>query len=631
MEATSHARLDTLPAEILSLIVNGADIAGRPILDPRCRFYVAQVSRALRACVARPAKVDAARLALHPGATEAWVQGRAASIAMAVERNRNRPLCASSAPEPLVPCDPHRGNAAWLIAKAHCSSAVPWLDDMIETLASTTTNWFPHGDDDDVMCRCHASDDGGSVDALTGRDQVRCNLVALACRMGRPDVAIGLFELCASHCLGMARACLRAAVARDHALVVSSILCRLARQRILCTKGRSPMGALYQYALAMAASGGKIETVRCLTTPYKGRGSDHLAACARAQYMSWSAWKSVNHRGCALAASGFDRGSRLDWELHAAAHNRVDLFACADAESWRFFRPLHAVACAVVHGRDAVATVVARHADPTVDSVGEWAHRIVGLIRDEPAGCADVNAAGLARGLAWLRAHGIRFAFDDIINIACRIDKYPHLVKCLLAAEVDPPRSLRGPRLRHRNFDIIVGHGQWIVLRHVIVTYGRAVDRRVSVGGQSYTPRWWTKIAKRLDIVSTTSGLLLRTRDERAMHMLSLLYRIARLCGCLSATDSNASIRTCQDANNDGDGGDDDEYDAAIDSACWARWCNPVPLSARHVTKVEERSMYKTSDTETRQKASRMLTILAGAGLVSLREPSPVIWRNTTA
>ncbi|AJF97458.1 hypothetical protein TW95_gp0724 [Pandoravirus inopinatum] len=37
--------LDALPAEILSLLANGVDAAGRPILDPRCRFHLAQVSR----------------------------------------------------------------------------------------------------------------------------------------------------------------------------------------------------------------------------------------------------------------------------------------------------------------------------------------------------------------------------------------------------------------------------------------------------------------------------------------------------------------------------------------------------------------------------------------------------------
>lgn len=623
MEATSRARLDTLPAEILSLIVNGADTAGRAILDTRCRFYVAQVSRTLRACVARPSKVDAARLALRPGATEAWVQGRAVSITMAVERNRSRPLCASNPPEPLVPCDPHRGNVASLIAHAPTRSALPWLDDMIETLALTTTDWFPHADE--TMCRCHETD--GGVNVATGRDQVRCNLVVLACRMGRPDTAIKLFESCDVHCLAAARACLRAAVAQDCAPLVSCILCHLAQSCVLSGKDRLPVGALFQYALAMAASGGKIETVRCLTTLYKGRANDHLAACMAAQRASRCLRTAVDHRGCALAASGSDCGTRLDWELHAATHNRVDLFACAIAESWWFLRPLHAIACAVVHGSDTVATLVARHADPTADSVEEWVHRIVGLIRDEPAGCADVSAAGLSRGLAWLRTNGIRFAFEDIINMACRIDGYPHLVKCLLAAEVDSPRLLRGPRLRHRNFDIIVSRGQWPVLRHVVVAYGRAADQCMAFGGPRHTARWWTKIAKRLDIVHTTSGLLLCTCDERAMHMLSLLYRIARLCGCFPATD-RVDVRTCRGANN---GDDDDKHDAAIDSACWTRWCNPVPLCAWRATKAKERSAHKTGSVETRQRASRMLTVLAGAGLVSLCEPSPPLWRDAIA
>nr|UMO78901.1 hypothetical protein [Pandoravirus belohorizontensis] len=107
--ASNECACPTLPLELVSLIVNGCDAAGRPFMHARWRPAARAVCRDWRHVVQHPSASDAARIAAslvdpRPSARQLWASGRL--------------LCASAMAERLA-MYPELGPDAWL-------SAAPW-------------------------------------------------------------------------------------------------------------------------------------------------------------------------------------------------------------------------------------------------------------------------------------------------------------------------------------------------------------------------------------------------------------------------------------------------------------------------------------------------------------------------
>lgn len=107
----------TLPLELVSLIVNGCDAAGRPFMHARWRPAARAVCRDWLHVVQHPSASDAARIAAglvdpRPSARQLWVSGRL--------------LCASAMAERLA-MYPELGPDAWLSAASWPPSPPPLL------------------------------------------------------------------------------------------------------------------------------------------------------------------------------------------------------------------------------------------------------------------------------------------------------------------------------------------------------------------------------------------------------------------------------------------------------------------------------------------------------------------------
>lgn len=610
-----HVRLDTLPPEILSLIANGTDTRGHPILDPRCRFHLAQVSRALRACVSCPSEVDAARLARHPGATAAWVEGRGASIASAVQAARSNAMTPREAARGFsVPSDPHRGEVAALLATAPAHALVRDFDALVESLIPTaTTDWFVGPD--------HITGDGDAEKALARRARACRNVAGLTCRLERSDVALALLgrhDVC--H-MEIVRACLDAAIARDDDALVGALFCLAARHEERSSPHRRPLTrALFHTALAAAASEGKINVMRCLMTRSNRESGSHLAACWAAQDAPSKQGHRIDHTGCAFAATGLPPNAnlRLDLMLHAAAHNRVDVFVQFAAEGYD--NALDGIGCAVVYGSTDVADFAARQVDCDGGNTSQWTIFIMDLLVDHvyhKPHIETTSADRLARGMAWLRARGVIFRLEDIVDMAVRLDAHPDLVGCVLSLETPPPDPSETPFLLGGRLVSCVEQGRWPILSRVIIAYSRATDEAQTLGRHTAPVKWWSKIAEMVDIARTANGLALARADKRTTQALAILYRIATLCGRVQPFAGDAQADAGLAAG---------PLDATIDPASWTRWCNPVPLYARcDPAVVESGNNHKDTeaddgDCEIRQQAARMLTLLADAGLVVVDE-----------
>ncbi|AJF97576.1 hypothetical protein TW95_gp0842 [Pandoravirus inopinatum] len=327
-------RLDALPPEILSLIANGTDATGHPILDPRYRFHFAQVSHKLRACVCCPPHSDAARLARHPGATEAWVKGQAASIALVVSQCQSGMTPEEAARGFLVPSDPHRGEIAALLATAPARFIVREFVDMVERLTSstTTTEWFPDPHKPSSLPPpSHKTGNAADDDAPLVRHNRACrNIVGLACLLGRADAVLDLFRWYNIVLPKTVRACLRAGIARDDGPLVSALLCCAAGQTHSSHYGSHPAVHHFIHAMSVAGATGKINALRHLVAKaVKQSRVDFSANCPRlAAMQTCYCW---DRRNCVFGENIGTFGTY--WVQPAAAHDRVDVFACADAEA----------------------------------------------------------------------------------------------------------------------------------------------------------------------------------------------------------------------------------------------------------------------------------------------------------
>ncbi|AGO83858.1 hypothetical protein psal_cds_276 [Pandoravirus salinus] len=104
----------TLPPELVSLIVNGCDMTGRPFMHPRWRAVARAVCRAWRHIVQNPSAPDAARIAVgladpRSAVRQLWVSGRL--------------VCASAVAERLAVNPGLSPDAGLLLAHGPCSDA----------------------------------------------------------------------------------------------------------------------------------------------------------------------------------------------------------------------------------------------------------------------------------------------------------------------------------------------------------------------------------------------------------------------------------------------------------------------------------------------------------------------------
>ncbi|QBZ81315.1 hypothetical protein pclt_cds_729 [Pandoravirus celtis] len=603
-------RLDTLPPEIQSFIANGVDAAGHPILAPCWRFHLAQVSPKLRACVSCPLHSDAERLARHPGATEAWVKGRAASIALVVSQCQTRGVTPEEAARDfLVPSDPHRGEIAAFLATAPASLIVRQFVDMVERLVPTaTTEWFPDPHrPSSPPSPSHKTGNAADDDAPLLRHNRACrNIVGLACLLGRADAVLDLFRWYNIMLPETMGACLRAAITRDDGPLVSALLCCAAGQTRSSHYGSHPAVDLFIRAMSVAGAAGKINALRHLVAKaVKQRRVDFSANCPRLAAMQ--ACYCRDRRKCAF---GEDIGTfGTYWVQPAATHDRVDVFACADAEGW-FYNERHAIEYAVASGSINVAQHVAPRFDPTTHSARRWAKKLSNAIITERI---DTDAESLARGLAWLAARGVVFTLQDTIGLAYRIqEQRSDLVPCVLAVTTPPPDPTVPFFSEPYALNGILARGHWAMLSRVIVDYGRASDEARIAGQQTHDPAWWTEITRGLQITSIGSARSCPImRDRGRPRALYIAYRIARLCQRIPTTPMSS------ETDNSlvpllGDIGDDN---ACIDPACWTRWCNPVPICGAPAPLVREAYDPREYD-ESRRCAMSVLALLDEAGLV---------------
>lgn len=614
-------RFDALPAEILALIANGADAAGNPILDPRYRFHLAQVSRALRACVSNPAKADAARLARHPGATQAWIEGRGASIALAVQQHESRfrdatPPTATASPEGptyaattiMIPADPYRGQVASMLATAPARQVVRAFTDIVERLAATATDWFPGVDA--VFCRGRRVDDG--PETLSRRALTCRNVLVLACRLGRTDVVDDLLRWYNVHHPAIARACLHAAVTMDNGALATALICRSARQGgghpARAKRCRSAQ-ALFKDALEMAASTGKIDAMRWLMAGAPLGGTTRIDPFVAAWRTPSSLEHDCHERGCAFAATDSAR-MFVPWVLCAAANNRVDVFARAAAEGWAYTVD-YALACAVAHGSLDVADFIASSTGSNIETRHGWVSEIGDVIVFNPLVATD--GIRLARGLEWLRSRDAALSLKDTVDMVEQFHTRPDLVACLLDADTPLPDAMVRPFLDGDRMAEMMQCGQWSLLSRVIVAYGRAADEARSIGKRPAAPGWWRMGAERVDVVHTPHGPCLGNATGDSIGALTALHRMACMCGMLveSAPDDGQVQRNADGA---------DHHDAAIETACWRRWCSPEPLVAR---KSDHDDVDAMMNAQYKEKTRRMLADLSAAGLVLTGDAHP--------
>lgn len=515
----------------------------------------------------------------------------------------------------LVPRDPYRGEVAALVAIAPSQTAVPWLVGMLDRLATTAIGWFA---DNGNGIASRPSEVGTAKDeSPTNRDQVCSNVVVMACRLARSDVAIEFFRWYSPSCRITIRTCLRAAVDQDDGILVSAMLCHTAQQRdVLPGCDRAAMGTLFRDALATAALHGKINALQCLMAKSGRDSKSHLAACRAAQDNPSEQNHWADHDGCAFAASRLHPHTILHWDFYAAVHNQVDVFVQAATKGW-YYGTLHVVALAVVYGSTDVADFVALEDDPAMHSPLVWAKAIADAITYRyPYIHPATDATRLARGMAWLCARGVQFALKNTVYMARQIEAYPDLVQCVLAMDTPLPNTVAPPFLGGRCVRDLVWRGQWTVLSRVIVAYGRAADEARSRGKHPTPTKWWTHIEKMVYIKRTPNGLCLSRPDTRAVRALCVLYRIARLCGRIPPSPTDSVLSADMDIGHSPD-------DVNVDPACWVRWCDPIPLWC-DVDTYHGKVNDGTCDSETCQRVARMLILLADAGLVTTDRPAPI-------
>ncbi|QBZ81314.1 hypothetical protein pclt_cds_728 [Pandoravirus celtis] len=613
--AEQHAsvRLDTLPSDLLLFIANGTDAKGHPILDPRCRFQLAQVSHKLRAYVSCPLRSDAARLARHPGATEAWVKGRAASIALVVSQCQSRGVTPEEAARDfVVPSDPHRGEIAALLATAPTCLIVREFVSMVERLIpTTTTEWFPHPHNTSCIGGRRETGDTVRDDTPLGRRSRACrNVVALVCLLGRSDAALDIFSWYNIMCLRTMGACLRAAIARDDGPLVSALLCCVAsRPQQFCND--RPSWDLFKHALFVAGAAGKINALRHLVV----KGMGQKAPGSLADYPSLAAVHTCycqDRRKCAFEENNGVIVTHRYWVQTAAAHDQVDVFTCADAEGWDY-EERQAIKYAVASGSINVANHMARRFNPTTHSAARWAKKLFTAIA---VMCVTTDAESLARGMAWLVSRGVVFALPDTIDLACRLWSRPDLMPCALAVATPSPDPTVpfpfGPHTLH----YILSEGEWTMLSRIIVAYGRASDEARVAGQQTHDPTWWTHITRNLQIARSEgapSSLIMQSKGTP--RALFAAYRIARLCQRIPPTPTASKVDDSL-VPFLGDIGDDN---ARIDPVCWARWCNPAPIYARPDADALDPNAYNPwkCDEKVWHCIVSVLAVLDEAGLVT--------------
>lgn len=303
----------------------------------------------------------------------------------------------------------------------------------------------------------------------------------------------------------------------------------------------------------------------------------------------------------------------VPWVLCAAARNRVDIFARAAAEGW-VYTPDYALACAVAYGSLDVADFMVSSTGSIVEPRHGWASEITDAIVFN-SGSIAINGASLVRGLEWLRSHGAPLSLKDTVDMAEQFRTRPDLVACLLTVDTPLPDAMVRPFLDGDRMTEMMQCGQWSLLCHAIVAYGRAADEARSIGKRPAAPGWWRMGAERVDVVHTPHGHCLGNATGDSIGALTALHRMARMCALLveSAPGDDQAQRNADDADHHG-------ADAAIEAACWRRWCSPEPLAAR---KSDHDDVDAMMNAEYKEKTRRMLADLSAAGLVLTGDAHP--------
>lgn len=225
------------PHEIVSLVLNGADQNGSPFLDARHRFLAKHVCCQWYECVSNPSSPDAVRMCVEgtPYDGAAWVRGRLACVSLVVETVASAGMTPADAVARWTTFAPRDSSAEYIVAAVGVATAdanvvADAFDRVVDSLASTASqprDWFHNAPVHrhvrtvpKSQLHCGIVD---SLDMHTRRDLLRC-----ACRTGRAETVYRLLDR-----FDVGRrdddddafiACLREAVARDHADVVSVLL-----------------------------------------------------------------------------------------------------------------------------------------------------------------------------------------------------------------------------------------------------------------------------------------------------------------------------------------------------------------------------------------------------------------------
>lgn len=655
------AGIARLPAEILSLIANGTDAHGRPLLDPRHRFLLRQVCRAFYGCVSSPSAVDAVRMSASGQKDDAWTSGRAASLALVVESARSEGFTPDMAIASYnVPSDPRRGWITAWMASASVDSIVAEFARVAASLLPACPDWFPLADAWPRSWDCWKPKE---MTLTTPRDIARRNLVCTACCVGRLDVVDALMGWFGIADLSTLCPAVHVAAHRGQVATVATLLCYM-KQRLDLQVGchASTMRLLFDTAATAAASDSAgPEMMRRL-----------VGWCLREHDQRDATEALVDPKEC---GAGF-RPPILDNLLAAA---RVRGVACNDVnldpywvstdrldiisqviDASRFDAP-SVLLMAVVSGSLGIECALASCWDEpgfVVSDLPALLYRAFTRIK-ESVGAPTCEA--FARGMRRLRDR-CDIPCNRMLYLADRLNGHLDLAACVLGLWPPVPNTTKWSSLLKGNLVYAAIHrGHWGVLGKIIRAYGRVDDAPDSARSQTVfahgtdsssdsdndsssedgsdsdgdddaggdddddeynwtrpTTRdrrqrpWWRKVADGVSFARRTDGTLAvcMEKTNRSLAALGLLCQMAFVAGRI--TPDVASAHTDPSLF-----GSLPEDDCEIDADDWSRWCGEMEVLPRRIYPPAEALCGETNKKrDLADQCDRLIALLDGAGLV---------------
>jgi hypothetical protein len=471
--------LDQLPPEIISMIVNGVDSSGRPLLDPRSRFFVRQVSHVFYYCVTSPSTVDTNRLrwTAPPMATnrscEAWVTGRAASVASVVERVRSQRMSPDAAAAPyVVSRDPRCGwIAAWMVTET-VDAIVTDFARAAMSLLPAPVDWFPLPTHRTRLWFMEVSDPARSMP----HEIARRNLVCMACCLDRIDVLDGLLRWFALSDISTLCSATYVSAYRGNLTAVATMICH-ARRHMSPSRFTtdSTTGILIKTAAAGTAHSADSKIMDELVAWSNRRNNQRHTTEPLVPVEGHSGYRPEILNDLDIAKPVRDVACQeVDLYPYWASVDRADLFGIFAA--CRFDR-IAALLIAVVSGSLAIEDKL-RNVWSHVDFCASNLPRLIveALERmDRTVGVPGRDA--FTRGMHRMRERLDGWRAHWALVLADALYEYLDLAECVLEIWPPVPRVIaRSGMAEGALVRVAIQNGHWNILGNIIRAYGLADD-----------------------------------------------------------------------------------------------------------------------------------------------------------